>query len=141
MKALSALAGEIAAPFRGACNSLVPLPERGSACKRLHLFLRWMVRQDRVDPGGWSDVPAAKLVAPLDIHMHRISCHLGLTRRKQADARAALEVTRAFRQISPNDPVRYDFALSRLGIRRDSFTCGYLEGLGGLGVLEKEGVR
>lgn len=100
-------------------GSLVPSPCKGSACKRLLLFLRWMVRNDAVDPGGWTDVSPARLVVPLDVHMHRIARHLGLTDRKQADMRTALEITRAFTAFSPEDPVRYDFSLTRLGIRRD----------------------
>jgi uncharacterized protein (TIGR02757 family) len=96
--------------------SLLPSPARGSACKRLNLFLRWMVRRDEVDPGGWSLVPASKLVVPLDTHMHRISRELRFTRRKQADLRTALEVTAAFRELVPGDPVRYDFTLTHLGI-------------------------
>ncbi|MFH1690221.1 MAG: TIGR02757 family protein [Candidatus Eisenbacteria bacterium] len=97
----------------------LPDPERGSACKRLHLFLRWMVRSDDVDPGGWDSVPASKLIVPLDTHMHKLSFLLGLTDRKQANGRTALEVTSAFRTLSPDDPVKYDFALTRLGIRDD----------------------
>jgi len=96
---------------------LVPSPSKGSACKRLHLFLRWMVRRDRVDPGGWTAVTARSLVVPLDTHMHRFGLALGLTRRRQADARAAGEITAAFATIAPEDPVRYDFALTRLAIR------------------------
>jgi uncharacterized protein (TIGR02757 family) len=103
----------------GVRNSLISLPSRPSACKRLHLYLRWMVRRDDVDPGGWSIDPA-KLIVPLDTHMHRIGLRLGLTRRKQADGRAAMEMTCAFRAIRPDDPVRYDFALTRLGIRSDT---------------------
>ncbi|MFC1474950.1 TIGR02757 family protein, partial [bacterium] len=95
---------------------LTPAPRRGSACKRMNLFLRWMVRRDDVDPGPWTDVPASKLVVPLDTHMHRISSGMGLTSRKQADLKTAIEITDAFRAISPEDPVRYDFALTRLGI-------------------------
>jgi len=102
----------------GNCGHLLPDPARGSACKRLHLMLRWLARRDAVDPGGWNVRPA-KLVVPLDTHMHRIALALGATRRKTADARAALEVTGAFRRIAPDDPVRYDFALTRLGIRKD----------------------
>ena len=79
-----------------------------------------MVRRDDVDPGGWSMVPAAKLVIPLDTHMHRICLQLNLTRRKHADMRTALDITHAFRQISPEDPLRYDFSLTRLGIRKDA---------------------
>lgn len=97
----------------------LPDPNRGSACKRLHLFLRWMVRHDAVDPGGWEGVPASKLVVPLDTHMHSLSLRMGLTERKQADGRTALEVTKAFRAFSPDDPVKYDFSLTRLGIRDD----------------------
>ena len=101
----------------GAC--LIPDPCRGSACKRLNLFLRWMVRSDNVDPGGWEGVPASRLLIPLDVHMHRIALLLGLTKRKQADVRTAREITAGFAEMSPDDPVKYDFALTRLGIRRD----------------------
>lgn len=113
---LSSLVGELARGFNGHYNSLLPLPQKGSACKRLNLFLRWMVRQDRVDPGGWQDVSPEKLIVPLDTHMHRFSILLRLTRRKNADMRTAEEITGAFRKIAPQDPVRYDFALTRLGI-------------------------
>ena len=89
----------------------------GSACKRLFLFLRWMVRCDQVDPGPWKGVPAHRLIIPMDTHMHRISRLLGLTERKQADLKCALEVTRFFRNLVPEDPVKYDFALTRPGIR------------------------
>jgi uncharacterized protein (TIGR02757 family) len=99
---------------------LVPSPESGSACKRLNLFFRWMVRTDAIDPGGWGEVSPAMLIVPLDTHMHRISMALGLTKRRAADLRAAREVTAAFKGISPEDPVRYDFALTRLGMLRDA---------------------
>lgn len=98
---------------------LLACPEKGSACKRLNLYLRWMVRCDRVDPGGWEGVSAARLIVPLDVHMFRICSFLGLTRRRQADMKTALEITDAFRRWSPQDPVRYDFALSRMGIRKE----------------------
>ena len=98
---------------------LVPLPEKGSACKRMNLFLRWMVRKDKVDPGGWEKVPLSKLIVPLDTHMHKISLALGLTRQKQANMRTALEITSGFKQYVPDDPVKYDFVLTRLGIRDD----------------------
>lgn len=117
--ALGCLVREIDA--EGLCDgsSLLPVPARGSACKRLHLFLRWMVRSDEIDPGGWDGVDRSKLVVPLDTHMHRIGRALGFTRRKQADLKTALEITDAFRQASPEDPVKYDFALVRLGMRKD----------------------
>jgi uncharacterized protein (TIGR02757 family) len=95
----------------------LPSPDGGSACKRLNLFLRWMVRSDNVDPGIWQTVPASHLIVPLDTHMHRIASAMGLTSRKQADMRCAIEITGAFRSIRPDDPVRYDFALTRLGIK------------------------
>jgi uncharacterized protein (TIGR02757 family) len=100
----------------GACGRLLPLPRRRSACKRLHLYLRWMVRQDDVDPGGWRGIPTSKLVVPLDTHMHRIALGFGMTSRRTADRTTALEVTAAFRALCPEDPVRYDFALTRAGI-------------------------
>lgn len=115
--ALSMFVKQLSAVFENRPRSLLPSPVAGSACKRLNLFLRWMVRHDEVDPGGWDDVPARKLIVPLDTHMHRISLQLGLTKRKQANLKAACEITAAFRSIEPEDPVRYDFALTRLGIR------------------------
>jgi len=101
----------------------LPVPCRGSACKRLHLFLRWMVRCDEVDPGGWEGVLPSMLVIPLDTHMYRMGRAFGFTRRRQADLKAALEVTAGFRRFAPEDPVRYDFALTRFGIRND-FNAG-----------------
>lgn len=97
---------------------LVARPDKGSAMKRMNLFLRWMVRQDAVDPGGWR-VDQSRLIIPLDTHMHRISKKLGLTERNQADMRTAMEITESFRRFSPDDPVKYDFALTRFGIRSE----------------------
>lgn len=98
---------------------VLPDPERGSACKRLCLFLRWMVREDAVDPGGWRRVGAERLVVPLDVHMQRIARGLGMLTRRSPDWRAALEATEGFRRLAPHDPVRYDFALTRLGIESE----------------------
>ncbi|HOX29162.1 MAG TPA: TIGR02757 family protein [bacterium] len=112
---------EITCVFDGECCHLAPSPEKGSACKRLNLFLRWMVRRDDVDPGGWDELPAAKLIMPLDTHIHRLSRNvLHITTRNQADLKAAEEITREFATISPEDPVKYDFALTRFGIRRNN---------------------
>ena len=116
---MTMLAASIVCPQSGPGACLMPDPCRSSACKRLNLFLRWMVRNDRVDPGGWRGVPASKLLIPLDVHMHRFGLLLGMTSRKQADLKAAREITAAMRRLCPEDPVRYDFALTRLGIRRD----------------------
>ncbi len=98
---------------------LLPSPEKGSACKRLFLFLRWMVRSDDVDPGGWSDIPASSLLIPLDTHMFAIAQNMGFTRRKQANLRASVEITNNFMLINPEDPVKYDFTLTRFGIREE----------------------
>jgi len=106
---------------------LLPCPEKGGASKRLNLFLRWMVRKDAVDPGGWEKVSPAGLIVPVDLHMHRIGIALGLTTRKQANLKTALEITAAFRQIAPDDPVRYDFVLTRLGIRDDTDMNAFLD--------------
>ena len=124
--ALVAFAGRLREAAGGLDDHLVPCPERGSACKRLHLYLRWMVRRDAVDPGGWEGVSPAQLLVPLDVHMHRICRALGLTGRAQAGRRAAEEITAGFRQFAPDDPVRYDFALTRLGIRPDTDLDGFL---------------
>ncbi|MGQ9500256.1 MAG: TIGR02757 family protein [Dissulfurimicrobium sp.] len=96
---------------------LLPDPTRGSACKRPLLFLRWMIRRDQVDPGGWSGISPSMLVVPLDTHMFRISKELGFTSRNHADLKAAIEITNKFKVINPNDPARYDFVLTRFGIR------------------------
>ncbi len=119
LPAMTRFASEIVCVGSTAGVCLIPDPCRGSACKRLNLFLRWMVRSDRVDPGGWNGIPASKLIIPLDTHMYRFASLLGLTERKQADLAAAREITAEFAKMSPEDPVKYDFALTRLGIRRD----------------------
>jgi len=115
LSGLEHFAGEI----NGEGSYLIPLPSKGSACKRLNLFLRWMVRNDRVDPGGWSGVSASKLILPLDTHIATIGRSLNLTQRKSANMAMALEITNAFKTVAPEDPVKYDFALTRFGIRAD----------------------
>jgi uncharacterized protein (TIGR02757 family) len=118
--AISSFVNEINRAAAETKNSLLPSPEKGSACKRMNLFLRWMVRKDRVDPGGWDKVPRSMLIIPLDTHMHHICTDLNMTCRKNADMPTAVEITKAFRKIAPEDPVRYDFSLTRLGIRKDA---------------------
>jgi uncharacterized protein (TIGR02757 family) len=104
------------APTRGT-RFLLPTPESGSACKRFCLFLRWVARPaDGVDLGLWRSLPPAKLVIPLDTHIARIARYIGLTRRKSPGWGMALDVTRFLRRLSPEDPLRYDFALCHLGI-------------------------
>jgi len=127
LPALSGFVKELTVESNGRRNSLLPSPATGSACKRLNLFLRWMVRQDEVDPGGWDNIPASMLIIPLDTHMYRICRALKLTERKQADMRAATEITATFRTIVSEDPVKYDFALTRLGIRKDTDLDAFLK--------------
>jgi len=102
-------------PNRG-LRFLLTSPSRGSACKRLNLFLRWMVRDDDVDTGLWKSVDKAKLLVPVDVHMARLSRILGFHSTKTASLATAVEITEAFAEIEPADPVKYDFALSRIGI-------------------------
>jgi uncharacterized protein (TIGR02757 family) len=97
-------------------TNLFPDPERGSAAKRVFLYLRWMIRRDAVDPGPWTKVSPAGLVIPLDTHMAAACRCLGLLGRNQTDLRAAREATAAFRAMLPEDPVRYDFCMTRPGI-------------------------
>ena len=98
---------------------LLANPRRGSASKRLNLFLRWMVRHDEVDPGLWKSIDPAKLVVPMDVHMGRLCRLLGLHDDRTISLSTALKVTRAFTRMNPADPVKYDFALSRIGILED----------------------
>ena len=114
-------------PRRDGARWLLPLPAAGSACKRSCLFLRWMVRpDDGVDCGVWTRVSPSRLVLPLDTHLLKVVSSLGWTRRKSAGWPMALEVTARLRALDPADPIRFDFALSRLGI---------------LGLLEADGGR
>ena len=93
-------------------------PARKSACKRLNMFLRWMVRKDKagVDFGIWRQIQPSQLVCPLDIHVERQAKRLGLLHRKPSDWKAALELTENLRQFDPEDPVKYDFALFGMGV-------------------------
>ena len=98
-------------------NSLLSNPYQKSANKRLFLFLRWMIRSDDVDPGGWTGISQDKLIIPLDTHMHKIGILFGATERKNTGLAAAFEITDFFKEICPHDPVKYDFSLTRFGIR------------------------
>jgi len=95
---------------------LLASPTRNSACKRLNLFLRWMVRNDDVDTGLWTSIDKAKLIVPVDVHISRLCKILGFYGRKTISLAAATEITESFAGIEPADPVKYDFALSRIGI-------------------------
>ena len=102
--------------------SLITAPKDGSACKRLFMYLRWLVRKDEVDPGGWEVLKPSELIVPVDVHMHRIALKLGLTFRNSGDIKTATGITSSFRTICPFDPVKYDFPLTRLGIRAIQFS-------------------
>lgn len=96
----------------------LPTPERKSTCKRINMYLRWMVRADNrgVDFGIWKKISAAQLVCPCDLHVDRVARKLRMIRRKQTDWQTALELTANLRKLDPLDPVKYDFALFGLGI-------------------------
>jgi uncharacterized protein (TIGR02757 family) len=93
-----------------------PDPARGSACKRWNLYLRWMVRHDALDFGLWPFIPTDRLVMPTDTHIHLIARRLGLTRRRTPDWATARQITDSLKRYDPADPVRYDYALCRIGI-------------------------
>src|SRR6187399_883145 len=105
----------------GVCYFFVR-PSTGSACKRINLFLRWMTRQDDVDPGGWTRVRPAQLVVPLDTHTIRMGRCLRLTRRASPGWKMAIDITNALRALDTDDPVRYDFALCHLSMMG---ACGW----------------
>jgi uncharacterized protein (TIGR02757 family) len=119
-------AGEGGVPQGDGARWLLPVPTGGSACKRSCLFLRWMVRpDDGIDCGVWRHVSRARLVLPLDTHLVRVVTALRWTRRKSPGWAMALDATSRLRALDPLDPIRFDFALSRLGI------LGLLEAPGG----------
>ncbi|SNT37842.1 TIGR02757 family protein [Ekhidna lutea] len=96
----------------------IPNPARKSACKRINMFLRWMVRQDDkgVDFGIWKKIKPDQLVCPCDLHVDRVARKLGLIKRKQTDWLTAKELTQNLKKLDPLDPVKYDFALFGLGV-------------------------
>ncbi|HET9234621.1 MAG TPA: TIGR02757 family protein [Candidatus Eisenbacteria bacterium] len=97
--------------------TFLPDPAQGAACKRLNLYLRWMVRpEDGIDLGLWKPVRPDQLVMPLDTHVSRLSRYLGLTERRTVNWKMAAEIAARLRTFDPLDPIRFDFALSRLGI-------------------------
>ncbi len=91
----------------------LPDPSKGGSCKRWALLLRWMIRRDEIDPGGWTFMDPSSLVVPLDVHLHRVSKFLGLTSRSVSDWKTVQEITNALKKCDPSDPVRYDFSLTR----------------------------
>lgn len=109
-------------PRRPGVRYFFPRPSGGSACKRLNLFLRWMVRRDALDLGIWSSVSPSQLIVPLDTHVIRVGRGLALTSRRSPGWRMAAEITASLRAFDPVDPVRFDFSLCHVGMGR---TCGF----------------
>jgi uncharacterized protein (TIGR02757 family) len=100
---------------------MFPVPEYGSACKRMNLFLRWMIRKDELDFGLWNEIPAGKLIIPVDTHVARICKMLMLTKKKNVNWSMAEEITENLKKYDPYDPVKYDFAICHIGMRKLSF--------------------
>jgi uncharacterized protein (TIGR02757 family) len=97
-------------------TSLLADPEKQSACKRLNLFLKWMIRKDNVDLGIWNHISSEILIIPLDTHMYKFAKLKGLTKRKDTSFKTAIEITNSFKKYAPFDPTKYDFAITRFGI-------------------------
>jgi uncharacterized protein (TIGR02757 family) len=100
---------------------MFPLPSLGSACKRMNLFLRWMVRKDELDFGIWKEISPSKLVIPVDTHIARICQELKLTSLKNVSWKMAEDITDNLRKFDPDDPVKYDFAICHIGMRKLKF--------------------
>jgi uncharacterized protein (TIGR02757 family) len=109
-------------PQRPGVCYFFPRPSKGSACKRLNLFLRWMVRADEVDLAVWTRIPSGKLIVPLDTHVIRLGRCLRLTKYTSPGWRMAADITAALRQLDADDPVRFDFSLCHVGMMN---ACGY----------------
>jgi uncharacterized protein (TIGR02757 family) len=109
-------------PKRPGVCYFFPRPSAGSACKRLNLFLRWMVRADAIDLGVWKGIAPSRLIVPLDTHVIRLGRCLRLTRYLSPGWKMAAEITASLRAIHPDDPVRYDFSLCHVGMMN---ACGY----------------
>ena len=109
-------------PKRPGVCYFFPRPSAGSGCKRLNLFLRWMVRRDALDLGVWSRVAPSQLIVPLDTHVIRVGRCLRLTRYTSPGWRMAVDITASLRRLDPDDPVKYDFALCHIGMMN---ACGF----------------
>jgi len=116
-------------PARPGVGYFFPRPSAGSGCKRLNLFMRWMVRHDALDLGVWTRVSPARLIVPLDTHIIRVGRCLKLTRYTSPGMPMALEITRALRALDPADPIKYDFSVCHLGMMN---ACGFETPLGNM---------
>jgi len=120
-------AAYIRMPERPGVCYFFPRPSAGSACKRLNLFLRWMVRRDAIDLGTWTQVSPSRLIIPLDTHVIRLGRCLRFTRYSSPNWKMAAEITASLRSMNAEDPVRYDFSLCHVGMMN---ACGYGRGQG-----------
>lgn len=102
--------------FGNSFKTLIPNPQKNSAMKRFNMFLRWLVRKDNIDFGIWQNVSKSDLIYPLDTHIHKFAIENNITKRKDNSIKTALEITYFFKKINNDDPLKYDFAISRLGI-------------------------
>ena len=114
--AISLFREEMAAANKGIYSKHIANPDAGSACKRINLALRWLVREGPIDLHLWKKFPASVLHIPLDVHVARTSRSLGLLTRKSCDRKAVIEITEKLRDICPEDPVKYDYALFGMGV-------------------------
>ncbi|MCI4624699.1 MAG: TIGR02757 family protein [Candidatus Magnetoovum sp. WYHC-5] len=113
---MSAVYGHQYTELPSGLKQFFPSPSKGSPCKRLNMFLRWMVRKKDIDFGLWQLFLPSDLIIPLDVHIARISKCLGLTKRKTNEWRTASEITESLKEFDPSDPLKYDFALCHYGI-------------------------
>ena len=114
------LVDEIIKHFQNA-NYLIPAALKNSPCKRLFMYFRWMVRDDNIDLGLWNFISPKELVIPLDTHIFRVANELGFTSKRTASLNTAIEVTDNLKKYSKDDPVKYDWPLSRIGIIGNNF--------------------
>jgi uncharacterized protein (TIGR02757 family) len=120
-------------PRRPGVCYFFPRPSAGSGCKRLNLFLRWMVRRDALDLGVWAKIAPSKLIVPLDTHVIRVGRCLGLTKYTSPGWRMARDITSSLRRLDPEDPVKYDFAMCHIGMMN---ACGFNRARSGRGAFE-----
>jgi uncharacterized protein (TIGR02757 family) len=119
-KNLIDISNRVANESRG-IKFMFPDPYKGSACKRMNLFLRWMVREDELDFGIWKAIRKDELIIPVDTHVAKISRELGLTKRKNVSWKMAEEITENLKRFDKNDPIKYDFAICHIGMRKLKF--------------------
>jgi uncharacterized protein (TIGR02757 family) len=123
-------------PRRPGVCYFFPRASAGSACKRLNLFLRWMVRRDALDLGVWTNVSPARLVVPLDTHVIRVGRCLGLTKYTSPGWPMARDITASLRRLDPADPIKYDFSLCHIGMMK---ACGFGRARGGSDEVARDG--